>query len=121
LPLRLLPSDPTGSAPQVIPRRNIVLDTSNRRSKLGLVLLLFGLLFLVLAIAYHVSFIGFALILLGASGLRDTRWQVGIIFACLGMAAAWGGYHVGKQRAMVDSYGSAGQTFALSDGASQWI
>ena len=50
-----------------------MLDMSNRHSKLGLVLLLFGLLFLVLAIAYHVSFICFALILLGASGLRDTR------------------------------------------------
>ncbi|QNR97715.1 hypothetical protein ICJ04_01995 [Stenotrophomonas sp. 169] len=81
-----------------------MLDTSDRRSKLSLALLLLGLLFLVLAIAYHVSFIGFALILLGASGLRDTRWQVGIILASLGMAAAWGGYHVGKHRAMADSH-----------------
>ena len=95
-----------------------MLDTSNRRSKLGLVLLLFGLLFLVLAIAYHVSFIGFAPILLGASGLRDTRWQVGIILACLGMAAAWGGYHVGKHRAMADSRVAAGQSSPMSDGAS---
>lgn len=97
-----------------------MLGTSNRSSKLSLVLLLFGLLFLVLAIAYHVSFIGFALILLGASGLRDTRWQVGIIFACLGMAAAWGGYHAGKQRAMADSP-TSGQAITLSNGASHWI
>lgn len=92
-----------------------MLGTSNRPSKLSLVLLLFGLLFLVLAIAYHVSFIGFALILLGASGLRDTRWQVGIIFACLCMAAVWGGYQVGKQRALTNSRSSAAQVSAPAD------
>ncbi|WP_312684338.1 hypothetical protein [Stenotrophomonas chelatiphaga] len=97
-----------------------MLHTSDRRSQLRVVLLLFGLLFLVLAIGYHVGFIGFALILLGASGLRDTRWQVGIIFACLGMAAAWGRYHVGKQRAMADSP-TAGQATTLSNSASHWI
>lgn len=108
LPLRLLPTDCTGSTASVISSRSTMLDASDRRSKLSLVLLLLGLLFLVLAIAYHVSFIGFALVLLGASGLRDTRWQVGVFFACRGMAAVWDGYRVGEQRALAESHGSAG-------------
>lgn len=95
-----------------------MLDTPDRRSKLSLVLLLLGLLFLVLAIAYHVSFVGFALILLGASGLRDTRWQVGSILVCLGMATVWGGYQAGKHRALADSRVAAGQSSPMSDGAS---
>lgn len=98
-----------------------MLHTSDRRRQLRVVLLLFGLFFLVLAIGYYVGFIGFALILLGASGLRDTRWQVGIIFACLGMAAAWGGYHVGKQRALTDSRVSAGQVSAPADTTRGWV
>lgn len=96
-----------------------MLHTSGLRSQLRFFfLLLFGLFFLVLATGYQVSFIGFALILLGASSLRDKRWQVGIIVACIGMAAVWGGYQAGKQRALADSRASAGKASAPADGAS---
>lgn len=84
-----------------------MLKPSDRRGQLRLLLLILGLLFLVLGIAYHVSFVGFALILFGAAGVRDTRWQVGIIFACIGMGAVVGAYQVGKHRALADSQASA--------------
>lgn len=96
-----------------------MLKPLDRRTKLSVLLLVLGLLFLVLSIAYDVSFIGFALIFIGAAGVRDTRWQVAIIFACIGLVAVWGGYQVGKHRALADSHGSVGRIFAPANAASR--
>ncbi|WP_349984714.1 hypothetical protein ABRP17_010420 [Stenotrophomonas sp. WHRI 8082] len=78
-------------------------NASKSRSQLSYLLLIVAGFFVLLGISAHAVYLPLALMLFGAASMQDARWQLGVVLACIVMGAVWGGYQIGKVRALADS------------------
>ncbi|QNR97720.1 hypothetical protein ICJ04_02020 [Stenotrophomonas sp. 169] len=78
-------------------------NASKSRSQLSYLLLIVAAVFALLGISVSAVYLPLALMLFGAASVQDARWQMGVVLACIVMGGVWGGYQIGKERALADS------------------